>query len=96
MAVGPRKVEKPTPGDTEPDFPEKTKGPVRSDKNSSGLDLRTSDLGGWAHPAVAPTAKPDLETLTEPVSMLRPLVVFVLLPLTLVAAVMLIWWLVGW
>jgi hypothetical protein len=67
--------------------------PLRGDKNGSGPDLESSDLVGWTHPATAPTVQPDVEALAEPVSILRPLLVFLLLPLTLVAVVMLIWWL---
>jgi serine/threonine protein kinase len=90
--VGPEAA-RPRLGDTEPDFPEVAES-LRGDKNGSGLDLESSDSSGWAHPAMAPTVEPDAEPRAEPVSILRPLLVFVLLPLTLVAVVMLAWWLV--
>ena len=94
-AAGPQRVvKKPRLRDTEPDFPEMAE-PARGDKNSSSQVLPTSDSVGWAHPpTVQPDVEPDMETPAEPVSILRPLLVFVLLPLALVAAVVLIWWLV--
>jgi hypothetical protein len=55
--------------------------------------LPAGDPLGWSHPAAAPMVDVNVELPAEPLSILRPLVVFVLLPLVLVAAVVLLWWL---
>ncbi len=103
-AVGPEKAEKPRPGDTEPDFPEpdflRPAEADRGDRDSSRSVMKATGATGWSHPATPSTAGmpaegPSEEAPSEPLSILRPLVVFVLLPLSLVAAVVASWWLVG-
>jgi len=91
--VSTQKNQTPRLRDTEPDFPELVES-GRGDKDSSSQELPAGVPLGWSHPAAAPTVNVDIELPAEPVSILRPLVVFVLLPLVLVAVVVLLWWLV--
>lgn len=83
-------AENPRPGDTQTDFPE-ISDPAQDDKDGSSQVIQTEDAVGWAHPAAAPIIAVDIERAAEPVSILRPLLVFVLFPLVLVAAMMLVW-----
>ena len=89
-AVRRRRAEKSLPADTEPDFPQPAE-PPQGNQDSPSAVLQTADSVGWAHPAPPRTVEPDMEDRSQPVSILRPLVVFVLLPLALVAAVMVVW-----
>jgi serine/threonine protein kinase len=93
-AAGRHKRHSARPGDTEPDFPESVQ-PAPAGTNGPSPEAPTSDLVGWSHPAAAPTVEVDVGAPEQPLSILHPLVVFVLLPLVLVAAVVLIWWMVG-
>jgi hypothetical protein len=89
---GAQKNQTPRLRDTEPDFPEIVES-GRGDKDSSSQELPAGDPLGWSHPAAAPMIDVNVELPAEPLSILRPLVVFVLLPLVLVAVVVLLRWL---